>query len=99
MECMPPVFNLVLLLWRDGCKKEACELYLKERGYKSNVSKAKQGDTGGLEAEMRKARAEYKSSRDNMVDSQSPNAYQIECKALDVCMLNYIVQEYSSVEV
>jgi Tetratricopeptide repeat. len=87
-----PLYNLSLLLWIQGFKKEACKLYLTKREYKDSFEKALQGQTKCLESDLKKcliALEEYTKTNEH---DKNTNGEKM-CLLLDICMMKYMLQK------
>ena len=94
LVCSLPIFNLSLILWREGSKLEACKLYLQNRGYKSNLVAALQGNAACLTSDLDQALIDYNgSTKDVDIRNDISKKYEVECKALDISMLQYVLKE------
>lgn len=87
-----PLFNLSLLLWIQGFKKEACKLYLTKRGYKENLEKAVQGQTRYLELDLEKSLIDLEHAKTKENDKNTNNGNNMFL-LLDICMMKYILKK------
>lgn len=87
-----PLYNLSLLLWIQGFKKEACKLYLTKRGYKDSFEKALQGQTKCLESDLNKSLIALEEYTKTNKHDKNINGEKMRL-LLDICMMKYMLQK------